>query len=249
MVVADDVLHAETEIELGLQRLVFFKDLALVQGPLNGHVQLFVDQRLSEEIERPLADRLDGRLDGAVAREHDDRRLRPLLADVGQQIEAVVVGQTDIDQGQVVGLAIDRGDSFGQAGGRIGLVALLAEPVRHRAQHVAIVVYQKECGLILHGVAFKCLRFSAYRRERPWASFNPEPTATAARDQDLRRRDPQAAPRPGETSRRKTGRAAYLAVRRQISTLRVTEVNAQGTFSSQPRGILPVLTAEQRERR
>ena len=128
--------------------------LALVQGPLDGHLQLFVDQRLGEEIERPLADRLDGRLDGAVAGEHDDRGLRPLLADVGQQVETVVVAQADIDQGQVVGLAIDRGDSFGQAGGRIGLVALLAEPVGHRAQHVAIVVYQQERGLVLHGFAF-----------------------------------------------------------------------------------------------
>ena len=43
---------------------------------------------------------------------------------------------------------------FGQAGGRIGLVALLAEPVGHRAEHVAIVVYQQECGLVLHAVAF-----------------------------------------------------------------------------------------------
>ena len=53
-----------------------------------------------------------------------------------------LIAQADIDQCQVVGLAIDRGDAFGQARGRIDLVALLAEPLGHRAEHVAIVVYQ-----------------------------------------------------------------------------------------------------------
>ena len=60
---------------------------------------------------------------------------------MGQQVEAVVVAESDIDQGQVVGLAIDGGRSFGQRRGRIDLVALLAEPISHRAKHVAIVVY------------------------------------------------------------------------------------------------------------
>ncbi len=91
---------------------------------------------------------------------------------VGQQIEAVVVAQADIDQGQVVRLAIDRGDPFGQAGGRIGLVALLAEPVGHRAQHVAIVVYQQECGLVLHG--FACFVGWAVAHLVPrWAKAHP----------------------------------------------------------------------------
>ncbi len=53
VVVADDVLHAEAKIELGLERLVFLDHLALVQGPLDGHLELFVDQRLGEEVERP----------------------------------------------------------------------------------------------------------------------------------------------------------------------------------------------------
>ena len=134
VVVADDVLHAEAEIELGLERLVLFDHLALVQGPLDGHLQLFVDQRLGEEVEGPQADRLDGRLDRAVAGDHDHGRVRLLLAAMGQQVEAVAVAQADVDQHQVVGLAIDGGDAFGQAGGRIGLVALLAEPVGHRGR-------------------------------------------------------------------------------------------------------------------
>ncbi len=52
VVMADDVLHAETQVELGLQCLVFFQHLVLVQRPLNGHQQFFVDQRLGEKVER-----------------------------------------------------------------------------------------------------------------------------------------------------------------------------------------------------
>ena len=88
--------------------------------------------------------------DRAVAGDHDDGGGRLLLAAVGQQIEAVVVAQADIDQHQIVGLAVDGGDALGQAGGRIGLVALLAEPVGHRGQHVAIVVHQQQCAALLH---------------------------------------------------------------------------------------------------
>ena len=51
VVVADDVLHAEAEVELGLEGLVLFDHLLLVERPLDGHQQFFVDQRLGEEIE------------------------------------------------------------------------------------------------------------------------------------------------------------------------------------------------------
>ena len=53
MIMADDVLHAEAEIELGLEALVFLDHLALGEGPLNGHFQLLIDERLSEKVERP----------------------------------------------------------------------------------------------------------------------------------------------------------------------------------------------------
>ncbi len=91
MVVADDVLQAVAQIELGLEVLVLFQHLALVQGPLDRHFQLFVDQRLGEEIEGSRADRLDRRVHRAVAGDHDHRRGRLLLPAVGQHVEAVAV--------------------------------------------------------------------------------------------------------------------------------------------------------------
>ena len=74
VIVADDVFHAEPQIELGLEVLVFFEHFALIQCPLDGHFQFFVDQRLGEEIERAGANRFDRRFDRAVAGDQDHRR-------------------------------------------------------------------------------------------------------------------------------------------------------------------------------
>ena len=86
--------------------LVLFDHLALVQRPLDGHLQFFVDQRLGEEVEGAQADRLDRRFDRAVAGDHDDGRGGLLAAAMGQQFEAVAVAQADVDQHQVVALAV-----------------------------------------------------------------------------------------------------------------------------------------------
>ena len=124
--------------------------LLLVQRPLDGQLQFFVDQRLGEEVEGAQADGFDGRLDRAVAGDHDDGRGRLLLAAIGQHVEAVVVAQADVGQHQVVGLAIDGRGGLGQAGRRVGLVALVAEPVGHRGQQMPIVVHQEQRAALLH---------------------------------------------------------------------------------------------------
>ena len=77
--------------------------------------------------------------------------------------------------------------TFGQAGGRIGLVALLAEPVGHRAQHVAIVVYQQQRGLVLHGclsgaVAHSCRWAKATTRPSPNIYVTGDGSQRAAHD-------------------------------------------------------------------
>ena len=53
---------------------VFLDDLLLVESPLNGHEQLFVDQRLGQEVEGPEPNGVDGGFHGAIAGDHDDRR-------------------------------------------------------------------------------------------------------------------------------------------------------------------------------
>ena len=106
--------------------------------------QLLVDQRLGQEIERPGANRLDRRIDRAVAGDHDDGGVRAVPAAVLEDLEAVAVAQADVGQHQVVGLPVDGGDGLGATGGRVQLIALIAEPIGHRGQHVSIVVHQKK---------------------------------------------------------------------------------------------------------
>ena len=80
VIVADDVLDAEPQIELRLQILVLFQHFALIQRPANGDFQLFVDQRLGEQIERPGPNGLDRGFHRAVAGEQNHRRGRIAVA-------------------------------------------------------------------------------------------------------------------------------------------------------------------------
>lgn len=147
VVAADDVLQSEPQVELGLQRFVLFDHLPLVERPLDGQFQLGVDQRLGEKIERPGADRLDGRIDRAVAGDEDHRRARRSLPAMGEHLEAVAVAEPDVAQRHVVGFPFEGRDRLGLAHRRVELIALVAKPVGHRVQHLTIVVDQQQRAL------------------------------------------------------------------------------------------------------
>ena len=102
IVLADDALQAEADVELRLEILVLFDDAAMIQGPIDRHFQLVVDDRLGDQVEGAGANGLDGGFDGAVAGHQDDGRVRALLAAMGQDVEAVAIAQAQVDQGQVV---------------------------------------------------------------------------------------------------------------------------------------------------
>ncbi len=150
VIAADDVFHAETEVELGLQRSVLFDDPLLVEGPLHGQQQFFVDQRLGQEVEGPQPNGVDCGLHRAVAGDHDDVGGGPDLAAMRQQIETVVGPQANVGQHQVVGLPLDGREALGKAGGGIDGVALIAKPVGHRGQQVAVVVDQQQRTELFH---------------------------------------------------------------------------------------------------
>ena len=75
MIVADHVLHAEAQIELGLELLVFFDHLALLRARSDGHSSSSSISGLVRKSNAP-ANRLDRRLDRAVAGDQDDGRPR-----------------------------------------------------------------------------------------------------------------------------------------------------------------------------
>jgi hypothetical protein len=127
-----------------------FQHLALVECPLDGQVQFFVDERLGEKVEGPEADGLDGRLDRAVAGDHDDGGGGLFLAAIGQHVEAVVGAEADVHQHQVVGLPVDGRVGLDQGGRGVGVVALLAQPIGHRGEDLPIVIHQKKRAAGLH---------------------------------------------------------------------------------------------------
>ena len=73
-----------------------------------------------------------------------------ILAAMGQQVETVAVAQPNVGQHEIVRLAIDGRQPFGQAGRGVGGIALVAEPVGHRDQHLAVVVNQQKRSLLFH---------------------------------------------------------------------------------------------------
>jgi len=147
-IMADDVLHAEPHVELRFEGLVLLDDLALIQRPLDGKLQFVIQQRLGEQIEGAAADGIDGGFHRAVARDQDHRGLRTLSTAVRQHLEAVVLAQSNVDQGQIVRPFVEGFDRRAVAGGRVELEALLAQPVGHRFENVPIVVNEQ------NGVSF-----------------------------------------------------------------------------------------------
>ena len=59
---------AEPQIELLLQLLILFQHLALREGTVDRQLQLLIDQRLGEHVERPGPQRFDRRFDRPVTR-------------------------------------------------------------------------------------------------------------------------------------------------------------------------------------
>lgn len=150
-IMSDDVLHAEAKVELGLERLVFFENLSLIEGALDGKQQFIIEQRFGEQIEGAAPHRFNRGLYRSIACNQDDGSLRSLAAAMRQNVKAVLFAETDIYQSQIERLLVDGLDCGGDACGRIDLEALLAQPVGHRVEDVAVVVNEQDRGAFHRG--------------------------------------------------------------------------------------------------
>jgi len=65
---------------------------------------------------------------------------RMMLAAMGQHVEAVAVGQADIDERQVERLAAESRDRGRAVGHSVDPITLFAQPLGHRFQDMTIVV-------------------------------------------------------------------------------------------------------------
>ena len=141
MILTDDVFHAEAQVELCLEILVFLDDLALAERPLNGQFEFFVDERLGQKVESAHADRLHGHVDRAVTGDQDNRRLGSIFPAIGQHVEAVaIVFKPHVGQHQIERAFFQLLDGLCERAGHLDLVVQTAKPLAHRLADVAIIV-------------------------------------------------------------------------------------------------------------
>ena len=95
---------------------------------------------LLDEIDGAEARGLDGRVDGAVARHHDDGARRAALRPFAQQRDAVGVGHPDIEQDEIELLPFARAARFLRVGGRRDVVAFFAQDLIDQSPNVGLVV-------------------------------------------------------------------------------------------------------------
>ena len=98
---ADDVGEVVALLEGALELKVLFFGLVARDGGADVGQQLFVVPRLLDEVLSAGADGFDDIVDGAVGGDHDDRRLGLALLDLGQEFEAALAGQSEIEQDEV----------------------------------------------------------------------------------------------------------------------------------------------------
>ena len=108
---ADDFLHggaaedgrggAAHGFERAPERAVFLVLLLAFDGALDIGHQLFVFERLGEEVIGAAATGFHGHADGAVSGEHDDLGVGPAFFDLRQQFQAVGIRQFHVEQHHV----------------------------------------------------------------------------------------------------------------------------------------------------
>ena len=120
---------AGAEGELADELLVVDAELAGVDGVVQDDEGAVEGERLFEEVVGAELGGADGGFDGAVAGDDDDfGDMRGVhLANVGEGVEAVAVGQPDVEQDDVVDGVGEQGEGLGGGGGGGDGVALLGE--------------------------------------------------------------------------------------------------------------------------
>ena len=140
VVVTDDVAHAETLVELLLERLVLGDDLLLAECPTDREVQFVVDDRLGEIVEGPEANGFDGAVDRAEPGQQNDLRVGDRLRGPFEQLEAVSVGKVHVTDDGIERILLHPGDRFVAGGGRLCAMAETPQIVGNSFEQRTIVI-------------------------------------------------------------------------------------------------------------
>ena len=135
-------MSAALNAELALEFEVLVAKAAGIDGILEHNQSAIERERLFKEVVCAEFGGFDGGLNRAVA--GDDDHLGALLGDqrvnVGEHVEAVAIGQPDIEQDNVVGCILNEHEAFGR-GGRGGHgVAFFGEDLFERGADLCLVV-------------------------------------------------------------------------------------------------------------
>ena len=128
----------------GAQRAVLRFELAVAQRVADDEDGLLERQRLLDEVVRAELDRLDRRLDVAVAGDHDDDGVGAALAQALQRREAVHAGQPDVEDDEVDRPARQPVEAVLAARHRFDDVAFVLEDTGQRRPHAGFVVNEKD---------------------------------------------------------------------------------------------------------
>ena len=131
---------------MGAQRAILGLEAALAHRVADDEHGLLERQRLLDEVEGAELDRLDRRLDVAVPRDHDHRRVDAALAQLRQRRQAVHPGQPDVEHDDVVRRADDAVEAGFAALDGVDDVAFVAQHAAQGAAHAGFVIDNQYCG-------------------------------------------------------------------------------------------------------
>ena len=150
-VVADDLVAL---LRLLLEVLAFPAEARLLEGVADADQDPLPVEGLLQEVEGPQLGRLDRRLDGALARDHDDLGDERPLAELGQDLETAPAGHLDVEEDEVDPDRLPQHLQAVLARPRLEeLVALVLEDHLQRLADPLLVVDDQDPGLPLgsHG--------------------------------------------------------------------------------------------------
>ncbi len=107
LALADDVREVVALFERALQLHVFFAQSPAFDRQRHLGQQFVVRPRLGDVVARAVFERRARHVDGAIRGDQHHRQAGIPLVDFSQQLEAVAVGQADVEQEQVEGLLVD----------------------------------------------------------------------------------------------------------------------------------------------
>ncbi len=117
LALAHDVGEVVALLEGALELQVLFFGAMAGDGGADVGQQLLVVPGLLDEVFRAGADGFDDVVHGAVGGDHDDRQLRLAFLDLGQQLQAALAGQGQVEQHQVEVFLLQNAQALFAVGG------------------------------------------------------------------------------------------------------------------------------------